>query len=291
MLDCCRKITQQYVGLMSIKKTYIVFQTLNVTSWFFSVWGRRAAAMQASGGGAGGAEGRDDQNSSRMRPSQSGSGRAEGEDGHRAPEGRGGPGRRRAAMEAVVARPRGVRAPAGLGPARDVAPLAIRPRCGQVVPTLRVPFQSPLEAGMAVISLLPDAQRHQGLIRKEFAVNGSDLLVRWTAEDLAFIRLSINPFLDQLSWVIRNTQRHGLPPRQSLGWGKGLRPNLLSPTRQGIRNSNYATLLSSNRHFVLWVYVFACTGLCISWVTCFVSLLLEEWDISVFIQQKINLSY
>ena len=95
--------------------------------------------MQASGGGAGGAEGRDDQNSSRMRPSQSGSGRAE------------------------------------------------------------------------------DAQRHQGLIRKEFAVNGNDLLVRWTAEDLAFIRLSINPFLDQLSRLIRNTQRHGLPPRQSLG--------------------------------------------------------------------------
>ena len=29
----------------------------------------------------------------------------------------------------------------------------------------------------------------------------------------------------------------------------------------------------------------------ISWVICFVSLMLEEWDISVFIQQKINLSY
>ena len=84
---------------------------------------------------------------------------------------------------------------------------------------------------------------------------------RWTAEDLAFIRLSINSFLDQLSRVIRNTQRHWLPPRQSLGWGKGLRPNLVFPTRQGIHNSNYATLLSSNRHFVMWVYVFACTGL------------------------------
>lgn len=43
--------------------------------------------------------------------------------------------------------------------------------------TLRVPFQSPLEADMARRSLLPDVQRHQGLIRKEFAVNGSDLLV------------------------------------------------------------------------------------------------------------------
>ena len=43
--------------------------------------------------------------------------------------------------------------------------------------TLRVPFQSALEADMARRSLFPDAQRHQGLIRKEFAVNGSDLLV------------------------------------------------------------------------------------------------------------------
>ncbi|CAI9150346.1 unnamed protein product [Rangifer tarandus platyrhynchus] len=173
--------------------------------------------MQASGGGAGGAEGRDDQHSSRTPASQSGSGRAEGEDGHRAPEGRGGPGRGREAMEAAVARPRGERAPGGLGPAGDVAPLAVRPRRGQVVLTLRVPFQSPLEADMARRSLLPDAQRHQASIRKEFAVNGSELLVRWTAEDLAFIRLSINPFLDQLSLVIRITQRHGLPPPQSLG--------------------------------------------------------------------------
>ncbi|KAB0336987.1 hypothetical protein FD754_025426 [Muntiacus muntjak] len=172
--------------------------------------------MQASGGGAGGAEGRDDQHSSRTPASQSGSGRAEGEDGHRAPEGRGGPGRGRAAMEAAVACPRGERAPGGLGPAGDVAPLAVRPRRGQVVLTLRVPFQSPLEADMARRSLLPDAQRHQGLIRKEFAVNGSDLLVRWTAEDLAFIQLSMNPFLDQLSLVIRNIRSLGLPPRQSL---------------------------------------------------------------------------
>ena len=43
--------------------------------------------------------------------------------------------------------------------------------------TFRVPFQSPLEADMARRSLLPDAQRHQGLVRKESAVNGSDLLV------------------------------------------------------------------------------------------------------------------
>uniref|UniRef100_A0AAA9S6H1 L antigen family member 3 n=1 Tax=Bos taurus TaxID=9913 RepID=A0AAA9S6H1_BOVIN len=145
--------------------------------------------MQASGGGAGGAEDRDDQQSSRIPACQSGSGSAEGEAVRRAPQGRGGPGRGRAVMEAAVARPQG--------------------------DTLRVPFQSPLEADMARRSLLPDAQRHQGLIRKEFAVNGSDLLVRWTADDLAFIRLSMNPFLDQLSLVIRNIRSLGLPPRQS----------------------------------------------------------------------------
>ncbi|KAI4554571.1 hypothetical protein MJG53_019870 [Ovis ammon polii x Ovis aries] len=38
----------------------------------------------------------------------------------------------------------------------------------------------------------------------------------WTAEDLAFIRLSLNPFLDQLSLVIRNIRSLGIPPRQSL---------------------------------------------------------------------------
>ena len=43
--------------------------------------------------------------------------------------------------------------------------------------TLRVPFQSPLEACLAGRSLLPDAQHHQGTIRKDFVVNGSDLIV------------------------------------------------------------------------------------------------------------------
>ena len=43
--------------------------------------------------------------------------------------------------------------------------------------TLRVPFQSPLEACLARRSLLPDIQCHQGSIQKEFAVNGCDLIV------------------------------------------------------------------------------------------------------------------
>uniref|UniRef100_A0A8C2RLA0 L antigen family member 3 n=1 Tax=Capra hircus TaxID=9925 RepID=A0A8C2RLA0_CAPHI len=89
-------------------------------------------------------------------------------------------------------------APHTLGPGGDAAPrtrvLSNRP----LQFTLRVPFQSPQEAYLARRSLLPDTQRHQGIIRKEFVVNGSDLIVRWSAEDLAFIRLSINPFLNQL---------------------------------------------------------------------------------------------
>ncbi|KAB0342764.1 hypothetical protein FD754_019690 [Muntiacus muntjak] len=157
-----------------------------------------------------------------MQPLGSGAGGAEGEgpgpSGYRAPlHRRGGPGRERALMEAARARRRGERAPRAPGPAGDVAPMAVGPRPGEVVLTLRVPFQSPLEACLARRSLLPDIQRHQGSIRKEFVVNGSDLIVRWTAEDVAFIQLSINPFLDQLFLVIENIRSLAIPPPQSLG--------------------------------------------------------------------------
>ena len=47
--------------------------------------------------------------------------------------GRGGPGRGRAVLEAAVVRPRGERAPGDVGSAGDVAPLAVRPRRGEVV--------------------------------------------------------------------------------------------------------------------------------------------------------------
>ena len=43
--------------------------------------------------------------------------------------------------------------------------------------TLRVPFQSPLEASLSLRGMVPDAQRLQGMIQKEYAVNGSDLIV------------------------------------------------------------------------------------------------------------------
>ncbi|KAB0345557.1 hypothetical protein FD754_022486 [Muntiacus muntjak] len=168
--------------------------------------------MRPSGVGTGGAKGQDDQQSSRMHPSQRGSGSAEGEDHHRAPEGQGGPDRGRAVMEASRARPRGERAPRAPGRGRDVAPVAVRRRRGVLVLKFRVPFQSPLEACLARRSLLRDVQRHQGITQKEFAVNGCDLIVRWTAEDVAFIRIPINLFLDQLSLVIQNIQSLGIPP-------------------------------------------------------------------------------
>ncbi|OWJ99353.1 hypothetical protein Celaphus_00009687 [Cervus elaphus hippelaphus] len=104
-----------------------------------------------------------------MRPCQSGSGSAEGEDGHRAPEGQDRPGRGRALMEAAKTHPQGERAPRAPGPGGDVAPVAVRHRCGVLV-------------------------------------------LRWTAEDLAFIRISINPFLDQLSLVIQSIRSLGIPP-------------------------------------------------------------------------------
>ena len=43
--------------------------------------------------------------------------------------------------------------------------------------TLRVPFQSPLEASLSLSGMVPDAQRLQGIIQKEYAVNGCDLIV------------------------------------------------------------------------------------------------------------------
>ena len=94
---------------------------------------RGGAAMRCSGVGTGGAKGRNDQQSSRMRPRQRGSGRAEGEGHHRAPEGQGGPNRGRAMMEAARARPRGERAPRAPRPGRDVAPMAVRHGRGVLV--------------------------------------------------------------------------------------------------------------------------------------------------------------
>lgn len=103
---------------------------------------------------------------------------------------------------------------------------------------------------------------------------------RWTAEDVAFIRIPINLFLDQLPLVIQNIRSLGIPP--FLGWGKRVKPNLVSPTRQCIEHSNLrviTTLLFECKFLPLLAFG-------ISWFTCFVSLLREEWDASVFHSRK-----
>ena len=89
--------------------------------------------MRTSAVSASYSRGRDDQQSSRTRPGQHGSGSADGEDGHRAPEGWGGPGRRRAMMESARVRLWGEREPHAPGPGGDVAPMAVRHRHGKVV--------------------------------------------------------------------------------------------------------------------------------------------------------------
>ncbi|XP_058141523.1 EKC/KEOPS complex subunit LAGE3-like [Dasypus novemcinctus] len=83
-----------------------------------------------------------------------------------------------------------------------------------------MPFGSALEAEMAYSSLMPDIHRQGQAVQKEFTVNGSVLTVRWTAEDLGILRISINTFLNELSLIVWNIQRFGLPFPPSLGWEK-----------------------------------------------------------------------
>ena len=203
----------------------------------------------------------------------------------------------------------------------------------------RVTFLSQLEAHLTLRSLLRDVQCHQGMIRKEYAVIGCNLIVsvpdefalrigaggwrvlwlssllrvlwwrcwgawykgglvpwtyrnnlpfnlifptfsRWTTEDLALIQISISSFLDQLSLVIQNIQSLGIPPFR--GWGRWLKPVFVSLTRQDIGDSNLraiTTLLFECKFLPLLAFG-------ISWFTCFVSLLREEWDASVFHSRK-----
>nr|XP_020140773.1 EKC/KEOPS complex subunit LAGE3-like [Microcebus murinus] len=75
--------------------------------------------------------------------------------------------------------------------------------------TLTVPFPSPLEAEIARRSLAPYEEPHQQAIHKEFTVNGSLLIVRWTAEDAHLLRISFISFLDQLSLMLRTMRRFG----------------------------------------------------------------------------------
>ncbi|XP_027463648.1 EKC/KEOPS complex subunit LAGE3-like isoform X2 [Zalophus californianus] len=151
-------------------------------------------------GGAGGAGGQDRQPSPGAPGCQGRSGSPEGDGG----PGGGGGGGERAEDEEAGDPPQARQAPQALWPGADAAPVAVAAAGRLLEFTLTVPFRSPLEAEMARRSLAPYAERHRGVVQKELTVNGSTLVVRWTAEDPVFFRASINSFLDQLSlglWV------------------------------------------------------------------------------------------
>ncbi|XP_077001825.1 uncharacterized protein LOC143670753 [Tamandua tetradactyla] len=120
--------------------------------------------------------------------------------------------------------PQVAQAPLDPGPNGDVAPEAGGPGSRVLEFTLTVPFRSSLEAEMARRSLIPSDQRQGQGIQKDFAVTGSVLAVRWTAEDPVLLRMSVNAFLSQLSLVMRNIQRIGPPFPLSLGREKGAEP-------------------------------------------------------------------
>ena len=120
----------------------------------------------------------------------------------------------------------------------------------------------------------PRQPRHN---RQELTGNGSDLRVdgRWRPCFLLnFHQLS----LYQLSLVIWNFWRLGLPHPGSRGWGQGLRPD--SVCCSGDTGSSHwrgiATLLLES-------HVLPALAFDISWFTCFISRLLEEWDASVLV--------
>ncbi|XP_077001439.1 uncharacterized protein LOC143670492 [Tamandua tetradactyla] len=100
-------------------------------------------------------------------------------------------------------------APPAPGLGGDAAPgRAGEPEGRPLTFTLIVPFQNQLEAEIARRCLMSDVQRQ---VRKELTVTGSILVVRWTAENLAVLRLSMNSFLTHLSLVVRNIQCIGHP--------------------------------------------------------------------------------
>ncbi|XP_032331104.1 EKC/KEOPS complex subunit LAGE3-like [Camelus ferus] len=112
-------------------------------------------------------------------------------------------------------------APLGRGRGGEPAPAARRPRILVHQFTMRVPFLSPMEAEVARRSLAPRVEPHLHAIRKELAVIGSFLVVRWTARDTRLLGLSFTSFLDQLSLVVQNMQRFGplFPPKSLPGKG------------------------------------------------------------------------
>ncbi|KAM6143714.1 EKC/KEOPS complex subunit LAGE3 [Erethizon dorsatum] len=103
------------------------------------------------------------------------------------------------------------RVPKALGLGRDPAPDASGPESRPYMFALSVPFPTPLDAEIVLGSLAPDAEPHPGAIGKELTASGSTLAVRWTAQDVRLLRVSVLSFLEQLSLVVRTMQRFGPP--------------------------------------------------------------------------------
>ncbi|XP_008563025.1 PREDICTED: EKC/KEOPS complex subunit LAGE3-like [Galeopterus variegatus] len=127
------------------------------------------------------------------------------------PGGQGGPSMEGAVDEVAVATFQGKQTPQTPGTSGDAAPSAVGPESRLLEFTLTVPFRSPLEADMAHRTLATSVQPLEGVVQKEFRVNGSDLVVRWSAEDPDVFRISVNYFLERLSLLIRNIRRIWLP--------------------------------------------------------------------------------
>ncbi|XP_005414261.1 PREDICTED: EKC/KEOPS complex subunit LAGE3 [Chinchilla lanigera] len=92
-------------------------------------------------------------------------------------------------------------------PAPDASGLESRPH----ILALSIPFPTPLDARIALGSLAPDAEPHPEVIGKELTASGSTLDVRWTAQDMRLLRVSVLSFLEQLSLVVQTMQRFGPP--------------------------------------------------------------------------------
>ncbi|XP_003462219.3 EKC/KEOPS complex subunit LAGE3 isoform X2 [Cavia porcellus] len=118
-----------------------------------------------------------------------------------------------AGMAVSAASGAGYAAPAltNLGSGQDPVPDTSGPNSTPHTFALSVPFPTPLDAEIALGSLAPDAEPQPGVIGKELTASVSTLAIRWTAQDVRLLRVSVLSFLEQLSLVVQTMQRFGPP--------------------------------------------------------------------------------
>ncbi|XP_008563851.1 PREDICTED: EKC/KEOPS complex subunit LAGE3-like [Galeopterus variegatus] len=75
--------------------------------------------------------------------------------------------------------------------------------------TLKVPFLSACEAEVARQYLTVYEKSRRQALQQERTVNGSFLVVKWTALDPGVLRASVISFLDRLSSVVHTIQAFG----------------------------------------------------------------------------------